>query len=116
MAEQTLVLVQAVANVLVLCLLITAWNAACVALGRLHALSALVERSLFVSFLLVALLCAALRLLTVRRHRDPPVIDACLSLSPWRGMDRTRGAPGPSRHSTQWPLLVTWKQATSYCE
>jgi hypothetical protein len=51
-AEQALVLVQAVAKVLVLRLLITAWNAARVALGRLHTLSALVELPLFVSFLL----------------------------------------------------------------
>ncbi|MGE5857081.1 MAG: hypothetical protein ACM31K_01190, partial [Solirubrobacterales bacterium] len=76
MAEQTLVLVQAVTEILVLCLLIAAWNAARVALGRLHALSTLIEGALLVSFLRGALLCAGLRLSAVRRHRDPPLTQA----------------------------------------
>jgi hypothetical protein len=80
-AEQTLVLVQAVAKTLILRPLITAWNAARVPLGRPHALSALVESPLFVSFLLGTVQSAALRLFANRGHRSS-LIEACLQLSP----------------------------------
>ena len=69
MAEQALVLMPAVAQIFVLGLLIAPRNAARVALGRVHVGSALIELPLFVSFVLGALPCAALRFLAVRRHR-----------------------------------------------
>jgi hypothetical protein len=62
--------VQAVAEILVLGLLVAPRDAARVALGRMHTLSALIELALFVSVLRGALPCAALRLFAVRCHRS----------------------------------------------
>jgi uncharacterized integral membrane protein len=70
-----------VAEILVLCLLVAARNAARMTLGCLHALSALVELPLCVSFLLGALARALLHLPAVRRHRFS-CVEACIRLPP----------------------------------